>query len=416
MKTLDQVEARVPINATTTPGDGDATFIINQSGSYYLTGNIGVAKAQGIRVAVAGVTLDLNGFQIRRTSGAGGEGLRIEMGTNQCTVKNGSITGFAIGINSIGGAFGAGSAEGCSFMELALSGCSEAGLVGGNNSKVENCVAQANGGSGILIVTGLVKNCVATGNGGTGILGFSGVTIVGCIGSNNGVFGISTVFGSSRVIDSSASANRGEGGISVGSNSAIINCTSTNNSGAGFRLEFGSSLSSSLGAGNQLHGVVATLDTKISDSTFRANSGNGILVGDGSSVTRCTAISNGADATGSGISGGIRITIQDCTALRNRADGISVGGDSVVTANHVSFNGQGGAAAGIRTSSNGSRIEGNHARENVGVGILAGSLDVIVRNTAGNNTGTNFIPSVGTNFGALQSPSSATNPLGNIQF
>jgi hypothetical protein len=422
MKTLDQIEARTPIDAAHLAGDNNAHFVINQSGSYYLTGNLDVTKAQGIRVVTPRVTIDLNGFEIRRTADAGGDGIRLEMGADRCTIENGKITGFAVGINSVGGAFGAGAPEGCLFMQLALSGCSGVGLTAGSGSKVENCLAQANAGSGFIVVSGLIKNCSATRNGGSGILGFFGVTVIGCDGSNNGNFGISTFFGGSSVIDSSASGNGGDGGISVGSNSVINNCTSTSNSGSGFRLDSGSSLSWSVGAGNQGNGVVTTVDTRISDCTVRANSGHGIVVGDGSSVIRSTASSNGTNATGSGITGGIRVTITDCKAIGNRADGISVGSDSVVTGNHVSFNGQGGTTAGggsfagIRTSSSGSRIEGNHARDNVGVGISAGTADVVVRNTAGHNSGTNFIPSSGDNFGPFQSPSVATNPLANIVF
>jgi len=44
MKSLSEVEPRIAINATNTPGDADSLFKITQPGSYYLTGNItGVA-------------------------------------------------------------------------------------------------------------------------------------------------------------------------------------------------------------------------------------------------------------------------------------------------------------------------------------------------------------------------------------
>src|SRR5437762_1154008 len=71
MKTLDQVEARTPIDATHTPGDANNDFIINQRGSYYLTGNLAIIKATGIQINVSDVTVDLNGFEISRSSGSG---------------------------------------------------------------------------------------------------------------------------------------------------------------------------------------------------------------------------------------------------------------------------------------------------------------------------------------------------------
>ena len=38
-KTLDQVEPRIAINSTNTPGDADSLYKITQPGSSYLTGN-----------------------------------------------------------------------------------------------------------------------------------------------------------------------------------------------------------------------------------------------------------------------------------------------------------------------------------------------------------------------------------------
>src|SRR5438105_3055049 len=64
-KTLTEVEPRIAINATNTPGDANSLFKITQPGSYYLTGNItGVAAKNGIAIAASGVTLDLNGFDL----------------------------------------------------------------------------------------------------------------------------------------------------------------------------------------------------------------------------------------------------------------------------------------------------------------------------------------------------------------
>ena len=43
-KTLSEVEPRIAINAANTPGNAANLFIINQPGSYYLTGNIAVPQ------------------------------------------------------------------------------------------------------------------------------------------------------------------------------------------------------------------------------------------------------------------------------------------------------------------------------------------------------------------------------------
>src|SRR5262245_49761975 len=60
MKTLTEVEPRIPINATNTPGDANSLYRITQPGSYHLTGNItGAVGKHGIEIASGGVTIDL---------------------------------------------------------------------------------------------------------------------------------------------------------------------------------------------------------------------------------------------------------------------------------------------------------------------------------------------------------------------
>src|SRR4051794_30032159 len=63
MKTLDQLEARMPVDTTHTPGNATTLFILTQPGSYYLTSNLtGVSGQHGITINADNVTLDLNGF------------------------------------------------------------------------------------------------------------------------------------------------------------------------------------------------------------------------------------------------------------------------------------------------------------------------------------------------------------------
>ncbi|MCL4222042.1 MAG: hypothetical protein KJZ65_11815 [Phycisphaerales bacterium] len=44
-KTLAEVEPRIAIKATNTPGDANSVFRITQSGSYYLAGDIAAPRA-----------------------------------------------------------------------------------------------------------------------------------------------------------------------------------------------------------------------------------------------------------------------------------------------------------------------------------------------------------------------------------
>ena len=415
MKTLDQIEPRVPIDAAHLSGDDNAHFVITQPGSYYLTGNLEVTRPQGVRVVAAGVTIDLSGFQIR-SGGASGEGISVAPTAHRCSIRNGSIVGFGFGINYSEDPLDGTTAQGGSFTRLVFAGCVAMGLRGGDGSTIENCEAHGNPGSGFFATAGsTIKNCTALRNGGDGIFTSDGCSITGCTATSNGGRGIRAGF-ASTVSNCSAFGNRVDGGISTGPDSTISNCTSYGNLGYGFFVAQGSSLISSTARENTTNGAIADADSKITDCTMTFNSGHGILAVERASVTRCTANFNGLGTNGSGISGGIRMTVKECSALRNRVNGILVGGDSVVTGNHASLNGQGAAAAGIRTTGSGSRIDGNHARDNVGTGILADPNDVVVRNDAGNNTAANYNPSGGTNFGPIQAVSGATNPLANIQY
>ena len=62
MKTLDQVESRIPITLETTPGDDDSYFKITEPGSHYVTGSLTVDEAKTIiEVSAGSVTIDLGG-------------------------------------------------------------------------------------------------------------------------------------------------------------------------------------------------------------------------------------------------------------------------------------------------------------------------------------------------------------------
>ena len=68
MKTLDEVEPRIPVQSL--PGDANSLYVISQQGSYYLTGNItGEPNKCGIMIAANNVTVDLMGFTLTGVAG-----------------------------------------------------------------------------------------------------------------------------------------------------------------------------------------------------------------------------------------------------------------------------------------------------------------------------------------------------------
>ena len=96
-KTLDQVEARTPVN--TLAGDATATHIITLPGSYYLTGPItgNTAKA-GIRIEAVNVMLDLNGFAIEGSVGSTA-GISANAPGGPLVIRNGMIRGYTQGFD-----------------------------------------------------------------------------------------------------------------------------------------------------------------------------------------------------------------------------------------------------------------------------------------------------------------------------
>ena len=130
-KTLAEVEPRIAINASNTPGDpiGDASpslFKITQPGSYYLTGNItGVVGRHGIEIAASGVTINLNGFEATGVPGSFAGVATTVAGLRNISVTNGSVRGWgASGVDLF-----ANSASNCDVSNIRASGCGSGGVL-----------------------------------------------------------------------------------------------------------------------------------------------------------------------------------------------------------------------------------------------------------------------------------------------
>jgi hypothetical protein len=173
MKTLQQVEPRVPISS--------APFTITQPGSYYLTTNLTVSGGDAITITTNDVTLDLNGFTISSTTNpASGTAVLINAGLRDITIQNGHIRG---GVTNNGSGFFSGPGFGSGIASpgvvynvrvsgVLVSGCGANGIDMGNNSQsttVENCVVRTVGSQGIVAST--IRGCAALDCGWTAIYG-----------------------------------------------------------------------------------------------------------------------------------------------------------------------------------------------------------------------------------------------------
>jgi hypothetical protein len=157
MKSLDQVEARTPIDSL--------PFTISIPGSYYVSAPLSTPGYTGILIECDHVALDLNGFTL---SGASGYGIKLESASSESirnvAVFNGGISGFYNGVFSV-------NASDCRIEELRVLDCanqgielkSTIGVCGGNT--IENCLC---GGNEIVISSGAgasnqgnsIENCI----------------------------------------------------------------------------------------------------------------------------------------------------------------------------------------------------------------------------------------------------------------
>ncbi len=294
MKTLSQVEPRIPINDATAPGSASATYEIFDAGSYYLTENlVGEPGKIGLVVHAPDVSIDLNGFSV-----FGGPeqtynvepGIFFETGATAAFIHNGTVARWDNGIlsetlnltvhnvrcldNSFDGL------RAGLFSEVRgglFSGNASEGLELGENSKVVGARAAANG-YGIVVGGGsLVQDCVVEGNTNHGIrlngpgsrvesslatnnnVGISvegdGCTVVKNTSTDNSSEGIAsgaigTTFYSQCVLDGNHVANNGARGILVtGTDNIIVRNMSQGNVTAYV-----------IGAGNQVGTVVSAVD------------------------------------------------------------------------------------------------------------------------------------------------------------
>ncbi len=316
-KTLGEVEPRMALNSTNTPGDVANQFKITQPGSYYLTGDMTVSPGANpcILITASNVTLDLNGFNVRAVAA---EGIRI--GGDRVTVRNGSISlpagsadgvyvlsgadgvqllGMKIGAPSacvrvqsavesivireselIGGAFGvslSGTSTAATLVAVECRGQSNASLNLSDSAFVDGCTIRgtgnAGGASGYSLYVGsgsTIRNTLVFDSGSTGadraILTGAGATIEGCTVYSRGSMGI-------RVFDTAVLRNNR---VTMLSAAAV--------------------------------GIYASGgDCFIADNSVSAPSGSGIALntGTGSTVVRNHLINATTPITGSNLSGNI---------------------------------------------------------------------------------------------------------------
>ncbi|MEM9080143.1 MAG: hypothetical protein AAGC74_05560 [Verrucomicrobiota bacterium] len=318
MKTLDQIEPRTPLIASS-PGvsiNGSGTITISQSGSYYLTENLTVTSGDGILINAAGVTLDLNGFTISSTS-ATPAGTAIDIDSSSVSVFNGHIlSGVTYDSGATGDQFtGSGffngiSADSIFYENIRLQNLSVQGVDSQsifcsnlNSTIVESCTVTVCGSTGIR--AGLVKHCMVENAGLDGILARE---VSFCYATSVGADGIDASYNVSNSTGVTTSTSSTSNGIEANGN--VINSYGVSNGGDG--IESTGNVSNSYGNTNGTgDGIFASFNVMNSyglsdgddgiDATYTISYSRGFTLGTGVGL-ECTI------AIGCTSSGGESIT------------------------------------------------------------------------------------------------------------
>ncbi|MCB9846267.1 MAG: right-handed parallel beta-helix repeat-containing protein [Phycisphaeraceae bacterium] len=301
-KTLAEIEPRIPIGPTTTPGDADSLYRITQPGSYYLTGNVaGVANKRGIEIAASGVTIDLMGFElvgIRESL----EGIAIvESGPTNISITNGTVREWgAAGINLYYY-----NAINSTISRIRALDNGDDGIGIGRGGRMIDCASMRNLNVGIVAAEGaMVSGCSSYDNGGVGIFGRHGAVFLNCTASLNGGHGFEP-FGSVTLSNCTAYGNEGDGIVAT-AGSTVIGCHASSNDGSGIVAE-GSTVSHCYASSNTLNGIRVTSDSLILSNTCDSNG----FFGDGAGIhvtssdnriegNHCTDADRGIDIDGGG--------------------------------------------------------------------------------------------------------------------
>ena len=276
MKTLDEVEARIPV------GQADMPMTISEAGSYYLTGNITSTDSTVIVIMADDVKLDLNGFTV--TGKGAGYGVYV-YSAHSVEICNGSIKNFAQGI------FGVDTSENSEVV-------------------VRDCKITANGISGIYLLDNCtIKDCVVSVNGQEATASVYGIRV----GANSKVEGC-------KVLDNGGKAGSSVYGIRVGISSKVVGCEVTGN---GYN------------ASGHVKGIYAALECIVRDNI---SSRNGIAAGTSSSheiygydIGAYSTVINNVSCSNGGNDG------SDYTS--GKVAGISCGTSCKVSGNNITNNG-----------------------------------------------------------------------------
>jgi len=250
MKTLDEVEPRIPIHAS------DLPLTITEPNSYYLVEDVYFTDAgnHAITIECNDVTIDLMGYTLKGPDSGTKSGVYMN-GCANVEIRNGTIRDF-------------------SWTAIYENGSS------GSSHRVINIRALSNGDGIILSGNGhMVKDCTAAENGNYGINVGSSSTVTGNTCYDNGSIGI-YANSSGCTVTGNTCCDNGTYGIQIISGNTVIGNTVYSNDAGG---------------------IYALVSNTVTSNTVGYNTENGIIVFSNCKVTENNCLYNGNGGDGAGI-------------------------------------------------------------------------------------------------------------------
>lgn len=246
-KTLSDIEPRIAVGPTTTPGNQSAMYRITQPGSYYLTGPIdGVAGKAGIQILADDVTLDLNGFTVNG-NGSGTSGIAAGTNVSRIEVRNGTVRGWSgvaveltlatsstvRDVRAEGSLRGIVTGSRCVVQDSFAVDNTQEGFSVGNYSRVMNATVRGNYDGIVLGNSSIAEQSSSMQNRGSGIVAYNFAVVDRCLASGNVDNGVEASV-SVEVKNCSAQFNSGDG-IQFEGFCTITDNVASNNAMAGLR-------------------------------------------------------------------------------------------------------------------------------------------------------------------------------------
>ena len=281
MKTLDEVEPRIPIRQS------DIPKTINTSGSYYFTGDL-TAGGTAIVVNANNVTIDLSGYSLIGPGSGTNDGVFMS-GRSNVEIRNGTIRDFGregILENSPG------SGESHRVINVrCISNLVNGVELQGKGHLIKDCTLSDNGGNGLNVSYGsTVTGNTAYNNTYTGIYANVGCTVIGNTSFDNtqdGIFaGYYCTVKNNTIYNNSLSGISSVIGCLLLNNTVSFNNQSSGIAYAGIRVESDCVVKGNLVHGNRHYNIYVNL----SDNVIEENVVTDATVG----------VGNGIDLNGTG--------------------------------------------------------------------------------------------------------------------